>query len=93
MDTKHICDCCKDKEIIIKYIKCSTYTDSQMKAIMNYREKNTNKNRDNAKAYYNKMKEDPEWKAKFNERMKMNARKRKEIKLLKENEIINKIEI
>ena len=85
------CECC-NKEIKIKYVKC-TYTDTQKRAIMNYREKNPNKNRDNAKAYYNKMKENPEWRLQFNERMRLNARKRKEIKLLKENEIINKLEI
>ena len=37
------CECC-NKEIKVKYVKC-TYTDSQKKAIMNYREKNPNKKR------------------------------------------------
>ena len=61
-------------ETQIIYIKTG-YTDSQKKAIMNYREKNPNKYRDNSKAYYNKMKEDPEWRAKKFERSRINNKK------------------
>ena len=94
METTHICDCCKDKEIIIKYIKC-TYTESQKKAIKNYQEKNKEKMREISKAHYHKMKEDPEWRAKKFERSRINNKKYYDKKklLIKENEIINKIEI
>jgi hypothetical protein len=94
METAHICDCCKDKEIIIKYIKCSTYTDSQKKAIKNYQIKNPDKMKEISKSYYHRMKENPEWRAKKFERSRINNKKYyDEKKLLKQNEIINKIEI
>ena len=79
------CECCNN-EIKIKYVKC-TYTESQKKAIMNYRENNPNKNKDNAKAYYNKMKEDPEWRAKKFERSRINNKKYYEKKKLLRNEV------
>ena len=79
METNHICECCFSKEIKIKYVKC-TYNESQKRAIQNYQNKNPNKNKENAKAYYHRMKENEEWKLKYNERMKNNARLRKEKK-------------
>lgn len=67
------CECC-NKEIKIKYVKC-VYTDAQKKAIYKYREKNPDVNRNNAKSYYDKMKDDPDWKTKFNERSRLGAQR------------------
>ena len=76
MECQNKCECC-NKEIKIKYVKC-TYSPAQKKAIQNYREKNPDSNKNNAKAYYDKMKNDPEWKAKFNERCRITAQKRRD---------------
>jgi hypothetical protein len=84
MESEPKCECC-NKEIKIKYVKC-VYTDAQKKAIYKYREKHPDVNRNNAKSYYDKMKDDPEWKAKFNERSRLNAqryRDKKKLNLLK----------
>ena len=92
MEHNNKCECCNN-EIVIKYVKCS-YTPAQKKAIMTYREKNPDSNKTNAKSYYQRKKEDPEWRAKKWERSKINNKKYYDSKkLLKENEIINKIEI
>ena len=80
-------------ETQIIYIKTG-YTDSQKKAIKKYQENNKDKMREISKAHYHKMKEDPEWRAKKFERSRINNKKYYDRKLLlKENEIINKIEI
>ena len=87
------CECCNN-EIKIKYVKC-TYTESQKKAIKNYQEKNKEKMREISKSYYNRMKDDPEWRSKKFERSRINNKiyyDKKKL-LIKENEIINKIEI
>ena len=70
------CECC-NKEIKIKYVKC-IYSDAQKKATQNYRLKNPDINKNNAKSYYDKMKNDPVWKAKFNERCRIAAQKRRD---------------
>ena len=84
MEKELKCECC-NKEIKIKYVKC-IYTDAMKKAIYKYREKNPDVNRVNAKSYYDRMKDDPEWKAKFNERSRLSAqryRDKKKMNLLK----------
>lgn len=75
MEQIKFCDCCNKPK------KC-TYNESQKRAIYNYYERNPNKNNENAKQYYDRMKENPEWRAKYNERMRNNALKRKEKKKL-----------
>ena len=70
------CECC-NIELRIKNVK-NYYTDAQKKAIQNYRQKNPDINKNNAKAYYDKMKNDPIWKAKFNERCRIAAQKRRD---------------
>ena len=93
MELIKTCECCNN-EIKIKYVKCSTYTESQKKAIKTYQEKNKEKMREISKSYYHRMKDDPEWRSKKFERSRINNKiYYDKKKLLKENENINKIEI
>ena len=63
-------------------VKKSTYTPSVKKAIDKYRSKNVEKYNELQRKYYDKQKEDEEWKQKFNERCKENNRKYREKKRL-----------
>ena len=67
------CETC-NKEIKIKYVKC-VYSPAQKKAILTYREKNPDVNKNNAKSYYDRMKNDPEWRQKKFERSRLNNKK------------------
>lgn len=63
-------------------IKTSTYTESAKKAIDKYRSKNVEKYNELQRKYYNKSKEDEEWRQKFNERCRENNRRYREKKRL-----------
>jgi hypothetical protein len=77
------CDCCR------RIIRDCTYTESVKRAIIKYREKNPNSNKLNAKSYYDKHKENEEWRAKYNEKCRQaNKRYYEKKKLLKSEEII-----
>lgn len=52
--------------------KKTTYTPALKKAINKYRSKNPEKYNELQRQYYNKLKEDDEWKEKFNERCRIN---------------------
>ena len=51
------------------------YTESVKKALYKYRMKNQDKYNESQRLYYEKMKINPEWKKKFNERSKINNKK------------------
>jgi hypothetical protein len=64
--------------------KETSYNEVLKKAIYNYRNKNKDKYNEIQRNYYNKMKQDEEWKKKFNERCKIYNKKRRE-KIKNEN--------
>ena len=80
------CPCCNN-EIIVK----NTMSEAMKKAQRNYREKNPEKYNDNSKAYYQRKKEDPEWVAKNNERIRIYKKERYYKK--KEEEALKKLEM
>ena len=82
MEINNKCECCKQT------IKVSQgYNESLKRSIYKYREKNPDVNKTNSMKSYNKKKEDPEWRAKYNERCRLANAKYRAKKLLKENEI------
>ena len=83
-NTKQICICCHQ---VIK-VKQPTYNEAVKRAIYKYREKNVDSNKINSMKSYNKKKDDPEWRLKYNERCKINNAKYYRLKKLsqKENE-------
>ena len=64
----------------IVYMKKSTYSEAQRIAQRKYREKYPEKYCKVQRDFYHTKKEDPEWKAKFNERSKLNNKKYREKK-------------
>ena len=64
----------------VMVVKKKTYTDAHRKAQQKYREKYPEKYYQQQKKVYDNKKDDPEWKAKFNERSKVNNAKYREKK-------------
>jgi hypothetical protein len=68
--TKEVKDECDFTPIVV--LKKSTYTQAHKEAQQRYREKYPEKYCESQRKLYERKKDDPEWKAKFNERCKAN---------------------